>query len=65
MTKDRNQFRDDLTDDDAAGWINRFLAEEDEFDGRSMWRLTSWGVGSVGVLIIAIMATPEMRKGVM
>ena len=57
MTKDRNQFRDDLTGDEAAGWITRFLAEEDEFDGRSMWRLASWGVGSVGVLIIAIMAT--------
>lgn len=57
MTKDRNQFRDDLTDDDGTGWINRFLAEEDEFDGRAMWRLASWGVGSVGVLIIAILAT--------
>ncbi|EKS40422.1 hypothetical protein [Afipia clevelandensis] len=57
MTKDGNQFRDDLADDDGAGWITRFLAEEDEFDGRSMWRLASWGVGSVGVLIIAIMAT--------
>lgn len=57
MTKDRHQFRDDLTDDDGAGWITRFLAEEDEFDGRSMWRLASWGVGSVGALIIAILAT--------
>lgn len=57
MTKDRQQFRDDLTDDDGAGWINRFLAEEDEFDGRAMWRLASWGVGSVGCLVIAILAT--------
>lgn len=57
MAKDRNQFRDDLTDDDGAGWINRFLAEEDEFDGRSMWRLASWGVGTVGALIVAILAT--------
>lgn len=56
MTKDSHQFRDDVTDD-GAGWINRFLAEEDEFDGRSMWRLASWGVGSVGALIIAILAT--------
>ncbi|MGD9837233.1 MAG: hypothetical protein AB7F72_06560 [Afipia sp.] len=57
MTKDGNQFRDDLADDDGAGWITRFLAEEDEFDGRSMWRLASWGIGSVGALIVAIMAT--------
>ncbi len=57
MAKDRNQFRDDLTEDDGAGWINRFLAEEDELDGRSMWRLASWGVGTVGALIVAILAT--------
>lgn len=57
MTKDRNQFRDDLPDDDGAGWINRFLAEEDEFDGRTMWRLASWGAGSVAALVIAILAT--------
>jgi hypothetical protein len=57
MTKDRNHLRDDLTDDDGAGWINRFLAEEDEFDGRAMWRLASWGVGSVAVLVVAILAT--------
>lgn len=57
MTKDRNQFRDDLTGDDSAGWITRFLAEEDEFDGRAMWRLASWGVGAVGALVVAILAT--------
>lgn len=57
MTKDRNPFREDLTDDEGVGWINRFLAEEDEFDSRAMWRLASWGVGSVAALIVAIIAT--------
>ena len=57
MTKDRNRFRDDLTDDNGAGWINRFLAEEDEFDRRAMWRLASWGAGSVAALVVAILAT--------
>jgi hypothetical protein len=57
MTKDRNQLRDDLTDDNGAGWINRFLADEDEFDRRAMWRLASWGVGSVAVLVVAILTT--------
>lgn len=57
MAKDPNRFRDDLPDDDGAGWINRFLAEEDEFDGRSMWRLASWGAGSVAALVVAILAT--------
>lgn len=57
MTKDRNPFRDDLTDDNGAGWINRFLAEEDELDRRAIWRLASWGAGSVAALIVAILAT--------
>lgn len=57
MTKDRNPFRDDLTDDNGAGWINRFLAEEDELDKRAIWRLASWGAGSVAALIVAILAT--------
>ncbi len=56
MTKDRNQLRDDLTDD-GAGWITRFLADEDEFDGRAMWRLASWGAGSIAALVVAILAT--------
>lgn len=57
MTKDRKQLRDDLTDDDGAGWITRFLADEDEFDGRAMWRLASWGAGSIAALVVAILAT--------
>ncbi|CAN5312465.1 hypothetical protein BH10PSE10_BH10PSE10_10360 [soil metagenome] len=57
MSKDRKQFRDDPPDDDGAGWINRFLAEEDQFDGRAMWRLASWGAGSVAALLVAILAT--------
>ena len=56
MTKDHNQFRDDLPDD-GAGWINRFLADEDQMDGRMMWRLASWGLGSVAALVVAILAT--------
>ncbi|HEX7789428.1 MAG TPA: hypothetical protein VF467_02745, partial [Afipia sp.] len=57
MTKDRHQLRNDLADDDGSGWLNRFLAEEDEFDRYSLWRLASWGAGSVGVLVVAILAT--------
>lgn len=56
MTKDRNQLHDDLTGEDGSGWLNRFLAEEDELDHRSLWRLGSWGVGSVAVLVVAILA---------
>jgi hypothetical protein len=57
MTKDRNQLRDDVAGDDGSGWLGRFLAEEDEFDRRTLWRLASWGVGAVGILVVAILAS--------
>ena len=57
MSKDRKPFRGEQPDDDGAGWINRFLADEDELDGRMMWRLASWGAGSVAALVVAILAT--------
>jgi TolA-binding protein len=33
-----------------------FLAEEDDFDRRSLWRLGSWGAASVGAVIVALLA---------
>jgi hypothetical protein len=57
MTRDRNQHRDDVAGDDGSGWLGRCLAEEDEFDRRTLWRLASWGVGSVGMLVVAILAS--------
>lgn len=38
------------------GGLKRFIAKEDEFDGRMMMRLGAWGVGSVVTLVIAIIA---------
>jgi len=57
MAKNSDKFRDDVTDEDGSGWLNRFLAEEDSLDKRATWQLASWGAGSVGMLIIAILAT--------
>jgi len=57
MAKNSDKFRDDVTDEDGSGWLNRFLAEEDNLDKRATWQLASWGAGSVGLLIIAILAT--------
>src|SRR5947209_15288394 len=42
-----------LDADDSVG----FLAEEDDLDRRSLWRLGSWGVGSVAAVIVAVMAS--------
>jgi hypothetical protein len=49
----------DLADFDAentGGLLSGFLAEEDEFDRRSLLRLGSWGVAAVTAVIVALMA---------
>ena len=33
-----------------------FLAEEDEFDRRKLWRLGSWGVAATGAVVLAVLA---------
>ena len=39
-----------------AAVLSGFLAEEDEFDRRSLWRLGSWGVASVAAVVLAVFA---------
>ena len=41
---------------DAAVRPRGFLAEEDGFDRRVLWRLASWGFGAVGAVTIAVLA---------
>lgn len=43
--------------EDTGGFMSNFLADEDELDRRSLWRLGSWGVGTVGAMIVGILAT--------
>lgn len=57
MARDRDDLAKGLLPDDSGGWLTGFLADEDEFDRRSLWRLGSWGVGSVGAMIVAILAS--------
>jgi hypothetical protein len=45
-----------LDAEDTGGLLTGFLAEEDKFDRRTLWRLGSWGVGAVGAVIVAVMA---------
>lgn len=56
MASDRDKWADSLSADHSGGWLAGFLAEEDEFDRRSLWRLGSWGVGTVAAVIIALYA---------
>src|SRR5258708_15172694 len=56
MASDRDQWADNLSAGNSAGWLTGFLAEEDEFDRRALWRLGSWGVGSIAAVIVALVA---------
>src|SRR4051794_41729000 len=56
MAKDRDNPVDGFDIEDSGRWPNSFLAEEDYLDRRSLWRLGSWGVGSVAAVVVAVMA---------
>jgi hypothetical protein len=57
MAKDRDNLVDRFDTDNSDGWLAGFLAEEDDLDRRSLWRLGSWGVGSVAAVVVAAMAS--------
>jgi hypothetical protein len=57
MARDSNHLAGGLDTENTGGLLTGFLAEEEEFDRRAMWRLGSWGVASVGAVIIALYAS--------
>jgi hypothetical protein len=57
MAKDRDNLADRFDTDNSGGWLAGFLAEEDDLDRRSLWRLGSWGVGSVAAVVVAVLAS--------
>ncbi len=56
MAKDSDNLADSFATENTGGLIARLLAEEDEFDRRTLWRLGSWAAASVGAIIIALVA---------
>ena len=55
MAKKSNHLAD-FEADDAGGGLSGLLAEENELDGRTLWRIASWGVGATGAVVLAVMA---------
>jgi hypothetical protein len=47
----------DFEADDAGGVLGGLLAEENELDRRTLWRIGSWGVGATAAVIVAVMAS--------
>jgi hypothetical protein len=56
MARDSDNLARSFETEDAGGLLTGFLAEEDQFDRRSLWRLGWWGVGAVGAVIVAVLA---------
>ena len=56
MARDSDNLARSFEIEDAGGLLTGFLAEEDQFDRRSLWRLGSWGAGAVGAVIVAVLA---------
>ena len=55
MASDRDQWADNLSGESSGDWLTGFLADEGQFDRRSLWRLGSWGVGSVAAVVVALL----------
>ena len=56
MARDTNQLAGSFETENTGGVLSGFLADEDAFDRRSLWRIGSWGVGAVGAVIVAVLA---------
>jgi hypothetical protein len=52
MAKHTDQRAGDFETENTGG----FLAEEDELDRRSLWRIGSWGFAAVGAVVVALLA---------
>jgi hypothetical protein len=56
LAKDPDNLASDLGAESTGGLFTSLLAEEDEFDRRTLWRLGSWGFAAVGAVTLAVFA---------
>ena len=42
--------------ENTGGFLSGLLADEDHIDRRALWRLGSWGVATVGAVVVAVLA---------
>jgi hypothetical protein len=57
MAKNSDKLVADLEAENTGGVLSGLLAEEDALDRRTLWRLGSWGVGTVGAVTLAVFAS--------
>ena len=56
MAKDSDHLAGSFDTENTGGFLTGFLAEEDNFDRRTLWRLGSWGAAAVGAVVVAVMS---------
>ena len=56
MAKDSDRLRGGFDVGETGGALSGLLAEEDELDRRSLWRLGTWAAVSVGAVVVALIA---------
>jgi hypothetical protein len=56
MAGSPNHQGDGFEAENTSGLLGGFLAEEEDLDRRSLWRLGSWGAGAVAAVVIAVLA---------
>ena len=56
MAKDSDHLAGSFDTENTGGFLTGFLAEEDNFDRRTLWRLGSWAAASIGAVIVAVMS---------
>jgi hypothetical protein len=56
MAKDSDNLAGSLDTENLGGLFTGFLAEEEPFDRRALWRIGTWGVGAVGAVVIGMLA---------
>jgi hypothetical protein len=54
MAKDSDKLRRGFEVEETGGALSGLLAEEDEFDRRTLWRLGTWAAVSVGAVVVAL-----------
>src|SRR5271156_5714244 len=54
MAKDSGRPRGGFDVGETGGALSGLLAEEDEFDRRTLWRLGTWAAVSVGAVVVAL-----------
>src|SRR5882724_4687702 len=55
MAKDSDHLAGSFDTENTGGLLTG-LAEEDNFDRRTLWRLGSWAAASIGAVIVAVMS---------